>query len=447
LKQFLINLNNHIKSLLSIKVLYNSCLILFLISLTFWHGKLIHFGFIGNKSVDLLNTIIYPSDILLVLLSIISLVYLVKNVDRALIYRNRFTLIILLILTIYFLAPRGTYNLYYEIRLIEYILCFITFYHVEYHIFAKSLYYLGIVESLIAIIQFHLKHSIGLHFFGEPLINAYTDGVAKIDMPNGLKVIRAYGTFNHPNSLSAFLLLAFAAGLFLVYKNSPKYFIGLFFIFLGLITTFSRAAYLSLFIFIVIATILLFVKKTVETKKIIVYTAIILVFFGCSLAVYGKYMSKRATIEDSSTYERIQYDEYGVSLFKNHWLVGSGIGNILYGVAKLVPKDSPDWVIQPPHNYFEIVSGETGIIGLIIFLLFLLKIFIDYAKALRDRGPTQKQLELTILFSTFISILLMMQFDHYFYDVPLMALLFWSFLGIISGAVSRRKINAIPLSK
>jgi hypothetical protein len=30
-----------------------------------------------------------------------------------------------------------------------------------------------------------------------------------------------------------------------------------------------------------------------------------------------------------------------------------------------------------------------------------------------------------------------MQFDHYFYDIPLMALLLWTILGIISGTAAR----------
>jgi hypothetical protein len=34
-----------------------------------------------------------------------------------------------------------------------------------------------------------------------------------------------------------------------------------------------------------------------------------------------------------------------------------------------------------------------------------------------------------------------MQFDHYFYDIPLMALLFWMTLGIISGAIQDNKIH------
>jgi O-antigen ligase len=94
-------------------------------------------------------------------------------------------------------------------------------------------------------------------------------------------------------------------------------------------------------------------------------------------------------------------------------------------------------MIEPPHNYFIIVSDETGIIGLVIFSALLIYILNLYVQNFRKIKTVENPTEIIILFWLFVSIIVIMQFDHYFYDIPLMSLLLWSILGIISGTAAR----------
>jgi len=65
----------------------------------------------------------------------------------------------------------------------------------------------GLINAIIGIAQVILQHSLGLFWLKESLIGPELPGVAKIVL-NGLKYIRAYGLFPHPNILGGFLFLS-----------------------------------------------------------------------------------------------------------------------------------------------------------------------------------------------------------------------------------------------
>ena len=64
----------------------------------------------------------------------------------------------------------------------------------------------GLIQAFLAISQYSLQHSVfGSKWFGEIVLSPDLPGVAKI-VVNGGKIMRAYGTFPHPNILAGFLL-------------------------------------------------------------------------------------------------------------------------------------------------------------------------------------------------------------------------------------------------
>jgi len=64
----------------------------------------------------------------------------------------------------------------------------------------------GLIQAFLAISQYSLQHSVfGSKWFGEIILSPDLPGVAKIAV-NGEKIMRAYGTFPHPNILAGFLL-------------------------------------------------------------------------------------------------------------------------------------------------------------------------------------------------------------------------------------------------
>ena len=65
----------------------------------------------------------------------------------------------------------------------------------------------GLTQSLLAVFQYFLQRSVfGSKWLGEIVLSPELPGVAKIAV-DGEKIMRAYGTFPHPNILAGFLLI------------------------------------------------------------------------------------------------------------------------------------------------------------------------------------------------------------------------------------------------
>jgi|GEM_PF-3806625 len=138
-------------------------------------------------------------------------------------------------------------------------------------------------QSIIAIYQFLYQKSIFVSplfhkLTGETILGPNLPGIAKIN-EGGEKIIRAYGTFPHPNLLGGFLLFSIFISLYLYFEHKkdylsskisfgnprinslnkliiPIFWIAVFFFqFLALILSFSRSAWLGLGIglFIILA--------------------------------------------------------------------------------------------------------------------------------------------------------------------------------------------------
>jgi len=64
---------------------------------------------------------------------------------------------------------------------------------------------------------------LGLQLLGESFLAPHLSGVAKISTEQGL-VMRAYGTFPHPNILATFLIISIFAGITLLLLSKIKYY-------------------------------------------------------------------------------------------------------------------------------------------------------------------------------------------------------------------------------
>src|SRR5207237_1306628 len=75
---------------------------------------------------------------------------------------------------------------------------------------------LGTFQSILAIIQFASQKSVGLYKLGELHLNVLDLGLAKLIL-NSHTYLRPYGTFPHPNPLSAFLLVTLFLNLYFLF--------------------------------------------------------------------------------------------------------------------------------------------------------------------------------------------------------------------------------------
>ena len=76
---------------------------------------------------------------------------------------------------------------------------------------------------------------------------------------------------------------------------------------------------------------------------------------------------------EGSVSERIASLEDGQRLIEAQPIIGVGAGNFTTEILGQEP-DRPVWSVQPAHNVFILVWSELGLIGLVLFLVFLFQI-------------------------------------------------------------------------
>jgi O-antigen ligase len=301
------------------------------------------------------------------------------------------------------------------------------------HFFGISLVSLtinGFIQAIIGIFQFIYGHSLGLRLFGESIVSRETPGVAKLVI-DGTKHIRAYGTFPHPNIMAVFLIIPLIIILISLINRWQSKFVSratilnriptslilvfLFVIGLGFILTFSRSAFLGLFI------ALLFVfysfMRNLQYKKqiLIVLLLIIVALIG---SVY--FVSHNTSLfSDQSMKERNSYVNVARETISAHPLIGVGAGQfVLEEYSENTNLEG--WQYQPVHNVYLLLASELGITGLVLFLIFMATLLF------RESGGGKNTYILTcynfccIMFSFLIIAL----FDHYFWDIKIGTMIF-----------------------
>lgn len=292
------------------------------------------------------------------------------------------------------------------------------------------------LESILAIIQFKIQHSLGLELIKEPIFASNMPGIAKI-VVNGEKLVRAYGTFPHPNLLAAFLTIGviITTGFLFSEISKKQRFLAstiLFINIVGLATTFSRSAFLATFCGLFLIYISILIKKywsKLITKTLITTLLITLLTF----LIFKPFLLTRATITDQATVQRELYNKIGLNIIKNYLVFGVGLGESVIHMQQFSPINLQTWQIQPIHNYFLLIAAEIGIPGALIMLwVFISAIFILSKKLIQE---TLLDIETLTILGITIAILILMQFDHYFYTLQQTQILLCVILAIITNKI------------
>ena len=295
----------------------------------------------------------------------------------------------------------------------------------QFLVSSQILFVSAIFQALLAISQFHMQHMLSLSALGEYIAPLGTAGLATLDIGSE-KIIRAYGTFPHPNVLAGFLVLAFISGLFLV-SHATKWrkwgiWLGIFIIIAGLFLTFSRSAWLvTVMSGVAFLTYWVFKKKWKAVQQIVLVALVSCATIGI---LYAPYLQSR--ISETSTHsvsyeDRGFFNQLGLNTIVKQPIWGSGVGN--YVEQQLT--DNPglaDWQYQPPHNIFIEIAAESGLVGLVLFLGILFELFIGL------RRGQFNELKFTVCCLA-AAIILLGQVDHYFATIQQGRLL----LGLVFG--------------
>ena len=152
-----------------------------------------------------------------------------------------------------------------------------------------------------------------------------------------------------------------------------------------MILTDSRAGAVALAV-VLVACILLDKRNRVQA---VVFIAVLGLLIG--YRVSDRYITRLADItkytEDESSMGRVATNQAAINMIKAHPVFGVGAGNFNYVFLSYTPGNLQKWVRpgKSIHNVFLQITSETGLVGLLLFSLFLTKSFIDVIRIAKGR--------------------------------------------------------------
>lgn len=275
-------------------------------------------------------------------------------------------------------------------------------------------------ESLLGILQVIKSGTIGFWILGERSFSISTPAIAKFDFL-GVQFLRTYATFPHPNTLAAFIILTLPLILLVPEKEKIKsWAIGVVSLLGGLtvLLTVSRVA-------LIVGLVELI--TLVKTKWLL---SIIIAILVLSPLIYIRYVSL-LNFDELSFLRRDDLQEISWRMFISGPILGVGLNNFIPFSADsfLV---GPSRFLQPVHNIYLLLLSETGVLGLVGFLVML-----GYPLYRLLKFKTYN-VQFTIIILLWISIFFLGFFDHYFLTQPQGTRLLFFIWGLTLSAVSTK---------
>ncbi|PIQ92482.1 MAG: hypothetical protein COV69_02475 [Parcubacteria group bacterium CG11_big_fil_rev_8_21_14_0_20_39_14] len=328
----------------------------------------------------------------------------------------------------------------------------------------------GLLQSFIAIWQFAFQKDLGLRILGESFLSPNIEGAAKI-VVSGTKMLRAYGTFPHPNVLAAFLLFSIFSFYFFYLKfKKPSLCSNLIslsvftFLTLGLFLTFSRIPIILFFFFSICLFLVLFFKKKFyklyHSKTLLISSLFLFAVILCVALMlpefYSRFVEKSV---DPGIHLRYFYNFISLSMLKENPFFGQGIGNFVWKLQdfqgslraanliykldvpeiEIIPHEAPSWLFQPAHNVYLLIAAEIGVVGALLFLVFLSLIIVPLIKIIKENNL------FFIFYFLFFIFLALSLFDHFFWTLQQGRLMFWILCGILASFSLDKKISDAKL--
>lgn len=215
-------------------------------------------------------------------------------------------------------------------------------------------------------------------FLGLAARDAQALGDAVIMLGDG-RVLRAYGSFPHPNIFGGYLAVGALAALSLaIGKCRRTWLIVTGILALGLVTTASRSAVLGLALG---GALTLYVQHILPlgqggvrggpfARAYVMPIAISVIALALGLTLFAPSLvaSLRGggAIEQRSLSERAdQYHEWPGTMSGKAWLIGNGPRSYVFTLADVHP-DRGVWEYQPIHNVPLLILSELGLIGFLL---------------------------------------------------------------------------------
>ena len=313
-----------------------------------------------------------------------------------------------------------------SIRIAMLMIAFVMFYFVVINVITTKkqlkmvLYVLTVIATLTAI------YGVYQYVFGDVYSQAWLDD----EMFEDIKM-RVYSTLENPNVYGEYLLLIIPiiASLFWTEKGWKK---KLFLLAclgitgLVLILTFSRGCWLGIIFAIAVLAIII--------DKRFIFLGIILLLLSPFIlpdTIINRFMSI-GNMNDSSTSYRVYIWMGTLSMLKDYWISGVGMGIISFNT--IYPLYSYNNIVAPhSHNLYLQVIVEYGIVGFIT----MVGVMYNYFKELIISMKAKKNIIVGGLMSGMLGFLIQSMTDHTWYNYRVV-LMFWVIVGI---SIVASKIN------
>jgi O-antigen ligase len=262
------------------------------------------------------------------------------------------------------------------------------------------------------------------------VLDSSVPGASVVQLANGLRLLRAYGTLPHPNILGGFVFLTLLGPASLFLGSKKTNYPALLLLTLGVMLiglTFSRSAWLALLAF---GIVLAWKSKMIGRKKLYLLFAAIGIAFALTLYplrdfVFTRVGNSAVETEKISTVGRSWLTEQAVRTIQQHPLVGVGIGSFLIQLSKEAPEGAP---IEPVHNVLLLVTSELGVFGLLLLLGFCISIA---QKIVRSKSPRAILAGASLAGFGVIAL-----FDHYLLTIAPGRMMLGLALGLWTGQVA-----------
>ncbi len=390
---------------------------------------------------------LYFSHIILLLILFLFLIFRLKAVEckyncRSIIY-SLVALEVFVLVSVFFAPDKILAFYHYFIFLLAFSLFFIVRVGTEPENYQETLFdkfkliyvFLSSIlfQASLGIYQFLTQSSFPFKYLGLAAHNPDSLGTSVVETIDG-RWLRAYGGMDHPNILGGVLAISLILAAYLLARQkllvTKKQIISSIFLFVfyfislySLFFTFSRSAWLALAFGFLTLLVIFIVKR----DKWIIGRFIALLFFSALLlmiaaAPFQDLLIVRfdagSRLEQKSIDERAFYVNESEKLIRKNFLTGVGVGN--YGIVTSQNDNykKSTWDYQPVHNSFLLICAESGVFSLISFLVFL---FFLVKNGRRE----------TYAWAVFISFLVLMFFDHWLISLPFGLLFLFLFFGLI----------------
>lgn len=271
--------------------------------------------------------------------------------------------------------------------------------------------------GILSIAQFLKQGSVfnNYLFLGEQPYSVSTWGIVK-EKIFGVGKVASYGLFKHPNTFGGFLAIVLI-WLYIGIKRNKKFSVPFLVGTVALILTFSYTSWACFLLGILITFLIKNQWLGFKHTLLIFMTA-----FSILMAFLPVFKNLVPEVSSHPSFYRRSNLIIGTKrIIEEKPLFGVGIGSFTALIDEYMPVSADLRFTQPVHNVFLLLFSEIGAVGLLFFVLFM---FYASKKIVRLRF-------LGMLFISFIQILFLFSWDHYFLTQHQTLLLFWMIAGLI----------------